>query len=232
MTIFRLSFLLMALSAAGLGCGGEDSGSGSDSAFPPIESEEDFNEATSEEGDAEGNEFSGSYSITTGGLAYSDDCTVEFVLAYDFAIDSSLSEAEVEAIIDDGQDPVTFTQDVEQRDGILVFFDAGDDDEDIQGPVNSDGSFRVIDGAYIDDDNFELLVWEGTIDGNFVSGTYTTTLHIENLGVTGSCTASTTFSGQKTSSSVSEAGLENGEMNENPGIAPHESAVDDSSCDL
>lgn len=242
MKLFRVtSFLIGFFITATIVACGEDNGNGSDDpAFPPIESTEGLDTAEEQEGDAEGDEFSGSYLVTMSGLQYSDDCTTDFVITYEFTVDPTvMSEEEIDALLSEGGDPTTFTQTVDQDDGVINFHDLGEQGEDIQGAINQDGSFQAVKGDYTDDTNYRWNVYEGNIDDTFISGTYTATINIDALGPTGSCTATSTFSGEKVSSDVSETSTSETSTEESTtstATAAPDSSVndseDDSSCTI
>ena len=127
----------------------EDNGASSDespsSAFTDIESEDDFNDAVNRIGDAEGNDNSGAYNVELTDIIYSSDCEADFVVAADFAIDTGLSESEVEEVLENGGGDQFITMEFIQDDGTLLVEDLGDEgdfEDEITGAVYADGSFR------------------------------------------------------------------------------------------
>lgn len=71
----------------------------------PITTPEEFKNATSKTGNAQGNTFSREYIIESTGMKYGSNCKSDFVKATDFFINKALSEDEITNDIQNGGDP-------------------------------------------------------------------------------------------------------------------------------
>jgi hypothetical protein len=147
-------------------------------------------------GSANGTAFSGSYSVTFDqGRFVGPDCSAEFVLEYDLAINMGLPLEEVESIVREGYPPSQGTFDLVQEDGRLTIRDIGDDGDDVGGWIDEDGTFLVAelgegirggDKATADAVLGAGLIVEGRISGEQISGELTEYVYNFDPGLEGS----------------------------------------------
>lgn len=194
-TLITLFTFLILSSAA---CGGPGRITYPLTSFADINSPDSFDEELNREGDASGSGYSGAYDVLVQDITYSSDCEASFVEAYDFAIDTSLDEVDIEYILENGSEDQFLTLEVVQEDGLLIVEDLGDDEEDLTGAVYADGSFRIVFGSYDDENNYSWSDYQGVFnDDDTVEGTFESQIHVEDYEPSGSCTVAATFTGDK-----------------------------------
>ncbi len=100
-----------------------------------------------QKGNATGDDFSGTYAIKAGiGKFVGKGCTADFLETYDLAINLSLSHGEMEEIIQEGHPPATGELELVQEDGGLKILGVGNNDHDLSGWINQDGTFLLAEG--------------------------------------------------------------------------------------
>ena len=144
-----------------------------------------FDEKISSEGDATGTDINGTYTVTFAALTLSDGCESDFMTEMDYFADGEIAEQTVSIVQYENQ----LQWDV--QDETIV---------DIVGILNANDSFELFDGDYVDENNYNYVLYSGTFteDGS-ITGTLESQMVLDGTrlsnGLAGTCTVSTTFSG-------------------------------------
>jgi len=159
-----------------------------------------FDNLESATGTGSGGTFSGTYTIQFGTFEFTGACDAQFVKDMEFYVDSSLTVAEVTEVIKDGAAGFESTVILTQTDGVLVWDDINSTISDFVGIIDSDGTFSIFDGTYIDEANYSYMMYSGTIEAAVgLSGTFSAELKLDGdrtvNGLDGSCAVSSDFTG-------------------------------------
>ena len=116
-----------------------------------------------------------------------------------FIVDSSLSESEVEDIIEDGQEGSETQILITQDEGVMTWDNTDGTDSDYIGIINTDGTFSIFEGSFVDESNYIYKQYEGSLDGSTISGTFTAILTLDGTrlsnGLEGTCSVTQSFEG-------------------------------------
>lgn len=164
-----------------VGCGGlDDSGQNSSENNLEFNSEAEYNLVVECSGNASGTDFSGIYDFSQGPSTFSGNCPASEVKKADFYVNMTLSESEIEDVIKEGYPESSFTKQVVQKNGVIVFKGAGDDNSDLSGCLNSDGSFTISDPkGFLDADHYWTSLYEGIISNTTMNGEFKARLKFE-----------------------------------------------------
>ncbi|MBU4484538.1 hypothetical protein KKA47_03860 [bacterium] len=146
-------------------------------------------------GNALGSDFSGTYEIATSKSTFIGNCPADIVKQADFFVNLALSEEEIAEIIENGYPSSSGSLSIVQTDGTIIFKNVGDDENDIDGCVYTDGSFVVAHSyGYEDEDNYYVSIHQGTITGSHITSEFQSTLKAAS---TIDCTFQFTYEGDK-----------------------------------
>lgn len=152
-----------------------------------------FDAQSAVSGNATEDLFSGTYSVSLI-YSYSADCDSDFVAQTEFA-GSGLSSDEIDLILAVGEIK-SFEIQLSQTDGDLTWNNLDAAEDDYAGVVNSDGSFTIFDGDYVNENNYTYVLISGQIDSEAltITGAITRKLVLDGtqlvMDAAGSCTAS------------------------------------------
>ena len=162
--------------------------------FESIDSPTDFENALHETGNAQGHGYA-QYKMIIDHTTFAGDCEASFMIAHEFGANSQWSVEEVDELLDKGMGERTATPDVYYRDGQIWFLDFGPDDEDISGPINDDGQFRIVGGEYPRSAYCRFFIYEGQFnrEGETFDGVIRSVIHSWDEEPKGSCHAESPF---------------------------------------
>ena len=159
-----------------------------------------FEDNQTANGDATGNTFSGAYTVSYSTMIFSSDCDATFLSQTGFEVSGLMSTEEISDLITNGKTISDKSVSITQTDASLIWEDSTSA-EDFSGVINSDGSFTLFDGTYVNEKNYFYTFIEGSFDSaaSTFTGTLTSKIELDGQaiinGYVGSCTASATFSG-------------------------------------
>jgi len=157
-----------------------------------------FQEKQTSVGDATAEDKGGIYVVTFGGYEYSADCEIDFVLATDFFMDSTLDADEAAQVLSTGSSAFDLTVELAQTDdGYLTWDELSSSGNDYSGVIYQEGSFEFFKGDYVNETNYRYTLIQGTVSdgqiiGDFVSVIVLDGQKLEN-GLVGSCTVTSSI---------------------------------------
>lgn len=159
-----------------------------------------FEEYESEEGSALGTGYTGRYYVYFDSLQFSEDCETDFIKTLGFFTNSSASDEDVDDMLINGGPVYVAYVSVAQSQGVLIWDNEDESEDDYVGVVYSTGSFHLFDGDYVDENNYSYTTFLASFDKNKdFSGVFTSTINMDGKklksGLTGSCTVTSEITG-------------------------------------
>ena len=139
-----------------------------------------FDEKQTSVGDATGSDYSGTYEAVSNDFAYSEGCTEELLALV-------LSKGEVD----------TMTVIISHTDGDMTWDDTNINGLDYAGIIDTDGSFEIFTGNYIDENNYMYTLIHGGVSASFLAYDFMAVIELDGTrldnGLSGSCTVTASF---------------------------------------
>jgi hypothetical protein len=139
-----------------------------------------FDEKQTNVGDATGSDYSGTYDAAANGYTYSDGCTEELLALV-------LPQGEVSNI----------TVLISHSDGDMTWDDTNINGVDYAGIIDTDGSFEIFTGNYVDENNYMYTLIHGGVSASLLAYDFMAVIELDGTrldnGLSGSCTVSASF---------------------------------------